>query len=637
MRIMNDDATGRVDAEATCAVCADESSVTEYRCVARDGRVVWGRDEAVIVVDDEGCPRFRRGILLDTTEHKQIEVELRRSENRLTAAQRIAHVGSWEYSIDEDEVYWSDEMYRIFGLVPCGPAPKYKAFLRFVHPDDRALVRKATRQALYAEELPGIDYRIVRADSEVRSVHTRHEVLRDEAGQTVALRGTVQDITERKTLEKQLEHQAFHDLLTSLPNRALFMDRLGHALARMERQEKPVAVLFVDLDDFKLVNDSFGHEVGDRLLAVVANRLRESVRPQDTIARLGGDEFTVLLEDVEDADGAAYIAERITKALQAPFELGEHRFSTGASVGIVLGTSDRDRPEELLRDADLALYEAKRRGKGRYEFFGPGTNHRSARRLELKRDLERALERDKFRVLYQPRTLIRTGGIIGTEALVRWEHPERGLIPPSEFVPLAEETDLIIPIGYKVLEEACRQARAWQERYPDDLRTMYINLSARQFNDPELAGEVAKVVRDTGVEPCGLALEISENVLMNDSQSTLEKLRSLRELGACVVVDNFGTAYSSLSRLGRLPMNSLNVDRSLIFRLGVAPEDTAIVSTAINLAHSLGWEVTAEGVETADQFARLRELGCDMAQGYHLWEPLTSEEVSASLATGPQR
>jgi diguanylate cyclase (GGDEF)-like protein len=443
-------------------------------------------------------------------------------------------------------------MYRIFGLIPGGPAPKYEAFLRFVHPDDRALIRKAIRQAPYAEEHPGFEYRIIRSDGEVRSVHTRYEVLHDEVGQTVGLRGTVHDITERKILENQLEHQAFHDSLTSLPNRALFMDRLGHALVRMERKEKPVAVLFVDLDDFKLVNDSFGHEVGDRLLVEVAGRLKECVRPQDTVARLGGDEFTVLLEDVENVEGATHVAGRVTEALRTPFDLGEHRLSTGASIGVVLGTSARDRPEDLLRDADLALYEAKRRGKARYEVFNPGTNQRFAKRLKLKRELGRALERDEFRVLYQPKMLLRTGGIIGTEALVRWEHPERGLIPPSEFVPLAEETGLIIPIGYKVLEEACRQARAWQERYPDVPRTMYINLSARQFNDPELAGEVAKVVRETGVEPCGLALEISENVLMNDPQSTLEKLRSLRELGARVVVDNFGTAYSSLSRLGAL-------------------------------------------------------------------------------------
>jgi diguanylate cyclase (GGDEF)-like protein/PAS domain S-box-containing protein len=528
-------------------------------------------------------------------------------------------------------------MYRIFGLSPREFVPKYKTFLRFVHPDDKALVRKTVREVLYAGRNPSLDYRVVWPDGEVRSVLTQYEVLRDESGKPTRMVGTVHDITERKALEERLEHQAFHDSLTGLPNRALFMDRLGHALARVERHEKSIAVLFLDLDDFKLVNDSFGHEVGDRLLVEVAGRLKECVRPQDTVARLGGDEFTVLLEEVENVEGATHVAGRVTEAVRTPFDLGEHRLSTGVSIGVVLGNSARDRPEDLLRNADLGLYEAKRRGKARYEVFDPGTNHRLAKRLKLKRELGLALERDEFRVLYQPKMLLRTGEIIGTEALVRWEHPERGLIPPSEFVPLAEETGLIIPIGYKVLEEACWQAHTWQERYPDAPQTMYINLSSRQFNDPELMEKVMRVVRETGVEPCSLALEISENVLMSDPQSALDKLWSIRELGARVVVDNFGTAYSSLSRLGRLPMNSLNVDRSLIFRLGVAPEDTAIVSASINLAHSLGWEVTAEGVETADQLARLRELGCDMAQGYHLWEPLTGEEVSASLATSPHR
>ncbi len=635
--IIHPDDRGWVDAEVSRAVSAGDSSETEYRCVARDGRVVWLRDEAVIVEDDEGRPRFRRGLLLDITQHKQSEEELRRSEKRLAVAQRIAHVGSWEHSIGGDESYWSDEMYRIFGLSPSELPPSYKTFLRFVHPDDRALVRTAVREALYGDKNFSFDYRVVRSDGELRSVSTRYEVFSKRSGLPTKLVGVVHDITERKALEERLEHQAFHDSLTGLPNRALFIDRLGHALARIERHEKSVAVLFLDLDDFKLVNDSFGHEVGDRLLTAVAGRLRENVRPQDTIARLGGDEFTVLLEDVEDVNGAAYVAERITEALKAPFDLGEHRVLTRVSVGAVLGTSVRDQPEDLLRDADLALYEAKRRGKARYEVSDPDTNQRFARRLKLKRDLGWALERDEFKVLYQPKMLLRTGGIIGMEALVRWEHPDRGLIPPAEFVPLAEETGLIIPIGYKVLEDACRQTRAWQERYPDASQTMYVNLSAKQFNHPELVEEVEDVLLVTEVDPSVLALEISENVLMSDPQSALDKLRSLRELGARVVVDNFGTAYSSLADLGRLPIDSLNVDRSLIFRLGLGPEDTAIVSAAINLAHSLGWEVTAEGVETADQLARLRDLGCDMVQGYHLWEPLTSEGVSASLAADLRR
>lgn len=282
------------------------------------------------------------------------------------------------------------------------------------------------------------------------------------------------------------------------------------------------------------------------------------------------------------------------------------------------------------------MYEAKKKGKAQYEVFDPSAGRRSLRHLESERDLRLAIEREEFGVLYQPKVLLRTGEITGMEALVRWEHPERGSLPPTEFIPLAEETGLIVPIGYKVLEEACRQARAWRERYPDDsLRTIYVNLSARQFEDPGLVEGVERVLRETGVEPCGLALEIGEGALMNDAESAVDRLRALRELGVRVVVDDFGTAYSSLSRLGRFPLSFLNIDRSLVLKLGTGPEHTAIVSAVINLAHALGWEVSAEDVETADQLARLRELGCDIAQGYHFWAPLTSEEASSFLA-GPR-
>jgi diguanylate cyclase (GGDEF)-like protein/PAS domain S-box-containing protein len=565
------------------------------------------------------------------------EEDLRRRENGLVVAQRIAHVGSWEYSLYQDEAYWSDELYRIFGLSPRDGAPRFKTFFRLVHPDDRALIRKAIRDALYAHKHPGLDFRLVRPDGEVRSVHAQYEMIHDEMGKPVKLVGTVHDITERKALEERLRHQALHDPLTGLPNRALLMDRLGQALARMERREKLVAVLFLDLDNFKVVNDSLGHEAGDWLLVEVTGRLSDCVRPEDTVARLGGDEFVILLEDAGDLDDAIRVAERISKALRAPFDLEEQEVYTSVSIGIALGASAHDQPGDLLRNADLALYGAKNKGKTRYEVFDASMIRRSVKRLEMESALRKALERDEFTVLYQPKMLLEEGTITGVEALVRWEHPERGLMSPSEFVPLAEETGLIVPIGYKVLEETCRQTRAWQQRYTGAPRTVYVNLSARQFDDPGLVEEVMRVVRKTGVEPNDLALEIAENVLMSDTEAAVSKLTALRGAGVRVVVDDFGTAYSSLSSLGHLPMNSLNVDRSLIFRLGVAPEDTAIVSAAINLAHSLGWEVTAEGVETADQLARLRELGCDMAQGYHLWEPLTSEEVSASLATGFQR
>lgn len=604
----------------------------EKRYVRKDGRLLWGRLTVSLVRGAGSEPRFALGMVEDITDRKRIEQDLRRSEESLSAAQRIARVGNWEYSIDKDEAYWSEEMYRIFGLALGEFVPTYKTFLRFVHPDDKALVRKTVREVLYTGKGPSIDYRVVRPDGEVRSIHTQYEVFRDEAERPVGLVGTVHDITERKALEERLERQAFHDSLTGLPNRALFMDRLAQTLARVERHNKPTAVLFLDLDDFKIVNDSLGHEVGDRLLIEVAGRLSACVRPEDTVARLGGDEFTVLLEDAGGVDQAVRVAERISEALRTPFELGEHRLTTSASIGIVIGGAASEEPGELLRSADLALYEAKSKGKARYEVFEAATNHHFMERLRMERDLRRAIERDEFTVFYQPKMLLEDGGIAGVEALVRWEHPERGLMVPSEFISLAEETGLIVPIGHKVLEEACRQTRAWQERYPNDTpRTVYINLSAGQFEDPELPEKVAKVLRETGVEPSGLALEIAESVLMKDAESAVVRLRTLRSQGVRVVVDDFGTAYSSLSRLRSFPMDFLNIDRSFTLKLGAKPEDTAIMSAMIDLAHALGWGVTAEGVETADQLARLKALGCDMAQGYYLWEPLSSAEISSFL------
>ena len=634
--VLHPDDRERATAEAAGLDAVDESFETEYleteyRCIARDGRSVWVRDVAVVVRDEEDRPRLRQGILLDITEHKRAEEALQRSERELASAQRIAHVGSWEYDVTRDEAYWSDELYRICGLAPREAAPTYRTFLRLVHPDDRALIREAIGESLYAGEHPGLDCRLLRPDGEVRNVHARCEVLYDDARGPVKLAGTVQDITERKELEERLRHQAFHDPLTGLPNRALFNNRLEHALTRAERREKPVALLFLDLDNFKLVNDELGHDAGDRLLAAVARRLTTCVRPEDTVARLGGDEFALLLEEVSGVGNATRVAERIANALREPFELEEQEVYTSASVGIVLGAAAHDQPNDFLRRADLALYGAKTKGKARYEVFDPSMIRRSLKRLDMESDLRRALERDEFTVLYQPKMLLEDGTIIGVEALVRWEHPERGLITPSEFVPLAEETGLIIPIGYKVLAEACRQASAWQEHHADAPRTVYVNLSAGQFNDLGLVEEVARAVREAGMKPGNLALEIAENVLMSDAESAASKLGELRRLGVRVVVDNFGTAYSSLSYLGHFPVDFLNIDRSLTLKLGVDPKDTALVLAMINLAHALGWEVTAEGVETADQLARLRELGCDMAQGNYLWEPSSIEEVSAFL------
>ena len=461
--------------------------------------------------------------------------------------------------------------------------------------------------------------------------------VRDEDGRVVNFIGVQKDVTKQKELEKKLAHQAFHDPLTDLPNRNLFLDRVDHALKRARRRGEGVAVLFMDLDNFKVINDSLGHEVGDELLVAVAGRLESCLRPADTAARLGGDEFVVLLEDVVDAEEAARAAERIADALQRePFRIGDRELFVTTSVGIALGgRGEGERPGDLLRNADLAMYRAKDAGKDGHAVFEPGMNERALERLGMEADLRRALERGEFRVFYQPEVdLARGAEVVGFEALVRWEHPERGLVSPAEFIPLAEETGLIVPMGRWVLEEACRQAKEWRDSYPaDPPLKMSVNLSARQFERPDLAEGVAQALRQSGLDPRGLVLEVTESMVVEDVDAAISTLEELKALGVKIAVDDFGTGYSSLSYLKRFPVDYLKIDRSFVSGLGRDPKDDGLVSASIELAHALGLEAIAEGVETEGQLQRLRSLGCELAQGYYFWKPMPGEAASSFLST----
>jgi diguanylate cyclase (GGDEF)-like protein/PAS domain S-box-containing protein len=443
---------------------------------------------------------------------------------------------------------------------------------------------------------------------------------------------SARDITERRELEKRLSYQAFHDPLTGLSNRTLFLDRLGHALARTDRREDSVAVLFLDLDNFKVINDSLGHGAGDDLLVATARRLTTCLRPGDTVARLGGDEFTVLLEDVAGKEEVERVVSRLMDGLAAPFEIAGSEIFVTASVGVVVKASPDSNPEDLLHEADLAMYRAKESGKARYEIYEEAMSDRADERLDLERDLRRALATgEEFEVHYQPKILLQTGEVLGVEALVRWRHPERGLVPPAQFIPLAEETGLMLLIGHHVLGEACRQAGAWREaRPPDAPLLLSVNVSAKQFHWQGLVDEVARVLVETGLEPRNLVLEITESTLMDGADRASKKLEELKALGISLAADNFGTGYSSLSYLRYLPLDYLNINRSYVERLG---EDTGdqIISAMIRLVHSLGMKVVAEGVETADQLARLQELGCDLAQGHHFSRPLPADEVAPFL------
>jgi diguanylate cyclase (GGDEF)-like protein/PAS domain S-box-containing protein len=441
------------------------------------------------------------------------------------------------------------------------------------------------------------------------------------------------DVSERRILEDQLKHQAFHDPLTRLPNRALFMDRLEHALARRGRRGTSVAVLFLDLDNFKVVNDSLGHQAGDQLLVAVAERLQLGLRPEDTVARVGGDELAILLEEIESVAEAVEVASRIQHRLAAPVHLEGREVFTTVSIGVALSAIGHDRPEQLLRDADVALYRAKADGKARHAVFDASMDAQALERLELETDLRHAVERGELRVAYQPIVDLATGRVCEVEALIRWQHPTRGMIPPLQFIPLAEETGLIVPIGRWVLEEACRQTRRWQEAQPTmPPLAVSVNLSARQLQQPALVPEIAEVLAETGLDPSTLRLEITESVVMDDVEATSKTLLDLKALGIELVIDDFGTGYSSLSYLNRFPVDAVKIDRSFVTAIGTSTRDTTIIRAIVALAKSLQLSVTAEGIESAEQLRQIRELGCNRGQGYLLAKPQPPSAIPDLLA-----
>jgi diguanylate cyclase (GGDEF)-like protein/PAS domain S-box-containing protein len=455
----------------------------------------------------------------------------------------------------------------------------------------------------------------------------------DEEGNLVAIIGVYTDITERKRMEERLEYQAFHDLLTDLPNRRLFMDRLRQTLRRTERRrERKVALLFMDLDNFKIVNDSLGHELGDKLLGAVVERLRSSLRPGDTLARLGGDEFTVLIEDVRSPENVVRVAERIVEDLRGHFVIEGRELFVRASVGIAMGDARTKSAEELLRDADTAMYQAKEDAAD-YRMFEPGMYERALERMELENDLRHALEKEEFSVHYQPKfRLGQQERAEEVEALVRWEHPQRGFMLPEEFIPIAEETGLIISIGGWVMKEACYQAKEWQERYPNDPPLgVCVNLSAAQVRHPGLLQDVRQALRESGLEPASLTLEITEGALLKDTELLGTIFGELKALGVRLAIDDFGKEYSSLSYLKRLPVDVLKINGPFVESLGEDSTNTTIVETVISLAHSLDLEVTGEGVERAEQLEHLKRMECDFVQGYYLARPRPGEGIEPLL------
>jgi diguanylate cyclase (GGDEF)-like protein/PAS domain S-box-containing protein len=604
---------------------AGQVLLTERRWCRRDGTAIPVESNSRLLGD-----RRVQIILRDISERKMAEAALRAREADLAEAQRIAQLGSWSWDAAENRVTWSAGLYRIFGLSPDQFERTLAGYLAWVHPDDRDRVR-ATVEAAWRDRT-GFDgeHRIARPDGTIRTLHSRGIVVRDAAGVPYRMVGTCHDVTDRKALEERLAHQATHDPLTGLPNRALFRDRLEQALARARCSGQPCALLLLDLDHFKTVNDSLGHATGDQLLTTVATRLRAILRDGDTLARLGGDEFAVLLEEAGDLVGALNVAERFHDALRAPLVMDGHEFVATTSIGLALGSGSTDTPEDLLRFADVALYRAKEAGRSCTEVFYPGMNDAALARLTMEHELRRAIAAEELCIHYQPKVDLATGRVGGLEALVRWRHPVRGLVAPGEFIPLAEETGLIVPLGRWVLREACQQLREWHQRYPQvALPFIAVNLSPRQFRHVELVADVAAILAESGLPADRLALEVTETAAMAQIAATSATLAALKELGVRLALDDFGTGHSSLAYLQRLPMDTLKIDRSFFQD---AEHNRAIVRAVADLAHGLGLDITAEGLETAAQVRWAREVGCDRGQGFYFARPLPVEDLEVLWA-----
>jgi len=558
----------------------------------------------------------------DVTDRKRTEAELNEAQERFRTAFDHAPIGMALTSLDGRFFRVNRALARMLGR----PDDELKGIsvVALTYPEDRAASTEAMRRAITDDHGSGytLEQRYVHANGQPISVMLSAALVRDVSGQPLYFVSQIEDITEKRASGELLAHQAIHDPLTGLPNRLLFVDRLRRVLADGNGQGR-IAVMFLDIDHFKVVNDSLGHAAGDRLLQALGDRLRAALRPTDIVARFGGDEFTVLCEAVVDEPAACVLADRITAAIARPVVLNEGEVFVTASVGIALSGGELETPETLLRNADAAMHRAKEHGRARSELYAVEAHDKAVRHLRTGNDLHRALERGELRVHYQPIIGIRDGVVSGFEALLRWQHPQRGLVRPDEFVDLAEETGLVVPIGEWALEQACLQITEWNA-HGNEL-TMSVNLSPRQLAEAALPDRVADVLRRTGVRPDAIWLEITENTLMRDAESTTTALGALRALGVHLAVDDFGTGYSSMTYLKRFPVEALKVDRSFVDGLGRDPEDSAICTAVISLAHALGLRAVAEGVETPEQLAELRTLGCEMAQGYLFGKPEPAE------------
>ncbi len=564
-------------------------------------------------------------------ERELAERRLRVSEERYALAARGANDGLWDWDVRGNEIFYSSRWKAMIGCDESEIGDNPQEWFSRVHLEDIDMLRVKLTAHLDGHSAHfESEYRLLHRQGSYHWMLARGVAVRDASGSATRLAGSQTDITERKRVEEQMQHDALHDALTGLPNRPLFMDRLRLALERAHRDEGyRFAVFYCDFDRFKNINDGLGHTVADRLLVLVAARIKKLLRAGDTLARMNGDEFVVLLNGIEDVSEPIRIAERIERALEHPFIINEHEVFTTISVGIALSSNGYQQPQEILRDADAAMHRAKAAGRARYEVFDEKMHTRAVERLHLETDLRRAVERKELRVYYQPIMNLTTNELHGFEALVRWQHPKRGFLQPSEFISLAEESGLIVSVGLWVLKEACRQMNEWHKSVDSDNPLIIsVNLATKQLQHAEIIKQVAGVLHTTGIKPCAVKLEITESGMMENTEKVVGTLNDLKSLGVNLSIDDFGTGYSSLSYLHRFPLNTLKIDRSFVSGLGMGDENGQIINTIISLAHNLRMETIAEGIETKEQLEQLKELNCAYGQGYFFARPLSIEAAT---------